>query len=86
MRFRFKHFICIFSEGGADKDNADSNNIILAVKLCASVVALSAKDSQKLPKRLSKEFEKLAYWNEYKIKVRVKIGQLGIDVFLNQTL
>ena len=37
-------------------------------KFYISVVALSAKDIQKLLKRLSKRFERLVYLNEYKTK------------------
>ena len=37
-------------------------------KFYVSVVALSAKDIQKLLKRLSKRFERLVYLNEYKAK------------------
>ena len=37
-------------------------------KFYVSVVALSAKDIQKLLKRLSKRFERLVYLNEYKTK------------------
>ena len=32
------------------------------------MVLLSAKDYQKLAKRLSKGFERSVYWNEYKTK------------------
>ena len=32
------------------------------------VLTLSARDSQKLSKRLSKGFERSVYWNEYKTK------------------
>ena len=37
-------------------------------KLCIIVVTLSAKENQKLPKRLSKGFERSEYWNKYKSK------------------
>ena len=37
-------------------------------KLYVSVVTLSAKDNQKLSKRLSKGYERSIYWNEYKTK------------------
>ena len=33
-----------------------------------SIVALSARDKQKLSKSLSKGFERSFYWNEYKTK------------------
>ena len=37
-------------------------------KLYVSVVTLSAKDNQKLSKRLSKGYERSIYWNEHKTK------------------
>ena len=37
-------------------------------KLCIIVVTLSANKNQKLPKRLSKRFERSEYWNKYKSK------------------
>ena len=37
-------------------------------KLNIPVVTLSGRDNQKLSKRLSKEFERSVYWNEYKTK------------------
>ena len=37
-------------------------------KLYVSAVTLSAKDNQKLSKRLSKGYERSIYWNEYKTK------------------
>ena len=52
---------CILSVGGADNNNANSNNIILTIILYVPVVTLSPKDSQKLSKRLSKGFEKSVY-------------------------
>ena len=36
--------------------------------LYAPVIILSARDNQKLSKRLSKGFRRSVYWNEYKIK------------------
>ena len=55
----------------ADNDNADSNDNIFTIKdtkLYVPVVTLSAKDNQKLSKRLSKEFERSVYWSEYETK------------------
>ena len=51
---------CLLSAAGADNTNANSNNIIFTItdtKLYAPTVTLSAKDSQKLSKILSKGFE-----------------------------
>ena len=61
-------FLSVLSNENA---NADSNNVIFAIretKLYVSVVTLSAKDNQKLSKSLSKKFERSVYWNEYKAK------------------
>ena len=58
-----------FSAAGADNNYANSNNIIFIIKstnLYVPVVPLSGKDNQKLSRLLSKTFEKLVYWNEYK--------------------
>ena len=49
------------------------------------VVALSARDSQKLTKRLSKGFERSVYLNEYETKHENKIT-INEDIFSNQTL
>ena len=63
---------CVLSV--ADTDNAngnDDNNIIFTfkdTKLYVPVVTLSARDNQKVSKLLSKGFERLVYWNEYKTK------------------
>ena len=54
------------SAAGSDKNDANSNNIIFAIKdtkLFVPVVTLSAKDNQKL---LSKGFERSVCGNEYK--------------------
>ena len=59
------------SAAGADHDNDNGNNIIFTIKsmkLYVAVVSLSARDNQKLLKRVSKGFERSVYWNEYKTK------------------
>ena len=62
---------CVLSAAGNDNTNANPNNIIFTIKdtkLYVSVITLSSRDNQKLSKRLSKRFERLVYWNEYKTK------------------
>ena len=62
---------CVLTAAGADNVDSNSNNIIFTIKdtkLCLSVLTLSAKDNQKLPKLLSKGFERSVYWNEFKTK------------------
>ena len=61
--------------------NDDNNFPIKGTKLYVPVVTVSARDSQKLSKLLSKGFKRSVYWNEYKTKVRIKIRQIS---FLNQ--
>ena len=61
--------VLFFSAAGADNNDANSNNIIFIIKrtnLYFPIVPLSGKDNQKLSRLLSKTFEKLVYWNEYK--------------------
>ena len=68
---------CVLS--GAGTDNANGNN-------ADDNVTLSAEDNQKLSKFLSKGFERSVYWNDSRKKMRIKIQQTNIDIFLNQTL
>ena len=74
---------CILSAAVADNVDANDDNIfpIKGTKLYVPVVTVSARDSQKLSKLLSKGFKRSVYWNEYKTKVRIKIRQIS---FLNQ--
>ena len=56
---------------GTDNTDANVENIIFTINNTKSnvpVVTLLAKDNQKLSKLLSKGFERLVYWNEYKTK------------------
>ena len=57
---------CVLSAAGNDNVNDDDSNNIFTIKV--PVVTLSARGNQKLPKLLSKGFERLVYWNEYKTK------------------
>ena len=74
LKFKWtKH--CVLSVLGNnnddDNDGANSNNIIFTIKdakLYFSVVTESAKGNHKLSKLLTKGFERLVYWNEYKTK------------------
>ena len=64
------------SAGGNDNlNNIDSDRIIFTIKdtkLYVPFVTLSARDNQKLPKLLSKGFERSVYLNEYKTKSKTK--------------
>ena len=82
---------CVSSVPGNENDNTNthSNNKICTIKgrkLYVPVVALSTKDNQKVSKLLSKELERSVYWYEYIKKVKTKILQANIDIFLTQTL
>ena len=83
---------CVLSvaiTGNDFKNNNNANNIIFTIKdtkLYVPVATLSVRDHQNLSKVICKGFEKSVYWNEYKTKVRIKIQQINIDIFSNQTL
>ena len=71
----------MFAPGTDNVNGNDDNNIIFAIKdtkLYVPVVTLLARDKQKLSKILSKGFERSVYWNEYKLKVRMKTRQMNI--------
>ena len=66
---------CVLVSNGADKANANSNNIICTIKdtkLFVLFLTLSAKDNQKLSNLLSKRFERSVYLNEHKTKSEKK--------------
>ena len=70
-------------------DNANSDNTIFTIKdtkLYVTVVTLSAKNNQKLSKRLYKGIKNQCIGINIKQKVRIKILQMSIDIFLNQNL
>ena len=70
-------------------DCANFNNIIITIKdaeLYVLEITSSAKDNQKLLNLLSEKFGRSVHRNKYKTKVRLKIRQMNIDTFLNQTL
>ena len=60
---------CVLTVVGNDNTNGNSSNINFTMnytELHVPVVTLSAKYNQKPPKRHSKRFKRLVYWNEYK--------------------
>ena len=68
----------VLATGGYDNDDANYVNIIFTIKetkLYVPVETLSAKDNQKLLKVLSKEFEKSAYWNQYKQNLTIEYNK-----------
>ena len=71
-----------------DNTNGNLDNIVYTIKdtnSCVTIVTLSARDNQNLSKRPSTGFERSVYWNEHK-KMRIKVRQMNIDIFSNQTL
>ena len=80
----------VLSTAGADNTNdTNSNNIIFTIKdtkLYVPVVTLSARDNQKLSKRLSKDLKDQFIGMNIKQKVKIKIRQMNIDIFSNQIL
>ena len=45
----------------------------------------SAKQNQKLSKLHSTGFVRSVYYNEYKIKMKIKMQEMSLDIFSNQT-
>ena len=63
------YIYCVLFADGRDNTNNNLDNIIFTLKdtvLYVPVVTLSERDNQKLSRLLSKGFERLVYWNEYK--------------------
>ena len=61
----------VLSASGVDNDENKNDKITFTIKetkLYIPAVTLSARDNQKLLKRLSKGFERSVYWNKYKTK------------------
>ena len=92
LKFRLTKYCVLFVIGVANIENDDGanvNNIIFTTKdtkLYASVVTSSAKDNQKLSKLLAKDLKDQCIGMNIKQKVRIKIKQMGINIFLSQTL
>ena len=94
---------CVLTAVGNDNTNVNPDNLIFTMKvtiLYLPVATLSAKDNQKLLKILSKGFERLVYWKEYKTQKEnknatneytyflksnfVRVNRLFILVYLNR--
>ena len=90
LKIKWTKYCVLFVAGNENEiNNNDNDNIIFSFKdteLYVPVVTLSARDTQKLSKLLSKGFERSVYWNEYKTKIENKNTQINIDIFLNQIL
>ena len=86
MKLRWtKH--CVLSVLGNENDNAnvDSNNTVFTIK-DTKLMFLSSLYRQKAIKNcLAKELEDQCVGMNIKQKMRIKIRQTSIDVFLNQS-
>ena len=74
LRWTNQYVLSIASTDNANGKN-NENGILFAIKdtkLYIPLVTLSARDNQKLSKRLSKGSERSVYWNEYKTKFDTK--------------
>ena len=81
LKLKWTKYCVLFAPGTDNVNGNDDNNIIFTIKdtkLYVPVVTLLARDKQKLSKILSKGFERSVYWNEYKLKVRIKTRQMNI--------
>ena len=70
LKFKWTKY-CVLTASGADNVDVNSNNVTFTIKdtkLYVPVVTLSGKDNQKLPKLLSKGFEKSVCWNDFRAK------------------
>ena len=80
---------CVLAAAGADNTNANLNNRFFTItdtKLYVLVVTLSAKDNQQISKIVSKGLNDQCIGMSINQKVRIKIRQMSIDIFLNQIL
>ena len=73
LKLRWTRYCILSASGNKNNINEDANvnNIIFTIKdtkIYVPVVTLSARDNQKLSKRLSKGFEGSVFWNEYKME------------------
>ena len=69
--------------------NSDSKYIIFSIKdtdLYVPVATFSTEDNKKLPKFISKRFDRRVSWNEYKTKGDKKNTTDEYIFFSNQTL
>ena len=79
----------LLSTVGADNNDASSNKIILIIidtTLYVPVVILSAKNNKKQSKLYSKGLKDQFIGMNIKQKVRMKIQQMNVYIFSNQTL
>ena len=87
MKLRWKKY-CVLASTGVENNNADSNVIftIKDTKLYVPVVTLSAKDNKNYQKVLAEGLKDQCIGMNIKQKVRIKMQQMSIYIFLNPTL
>ena len=74
---------CVLPAAETDNDDANPNHIIFTNKDTTSYYSTKY---QKLSKLLSKRFERLVYWNEYKTKSESKNATKEYRCFLKSNL
>ena len=89
LKLKWTKYSVLFGAGNENESDNDNNNnanniicTIKGTKLFVPVVTLSVRDNQKLLKLLSKGFERLVYWNEYKTKSENKNATNEFRYFL----
>ena len=89
LKLKWTKYSVLSTAGDDNTNDTNSNNIIFTIKdtkLYVPVVTLSARDNQKLSKRLSKDLKDQFIGMNIKQKVKIKIRQMNIDIFSNQIL
>ena len=77
----------VLALAGVENDNAHSNNLIFTIKdtkLYVPVVIVSGKDNQNYQNLLAKDLKDQFIRTNVKRKVRIKIQQMSIGIFLSQ--
>ena len=80
---------CVLSAGGADNENANSNNIIFSIKvtkLYAPVGISLEKTIKNFQSFLAKNLKDQFIGVNIKQKLIMKVQQINIDIFSNQIL
>ena len=88
MKLKWKK-CCVLSTAGVDIDDGRPNNIISTVKdkkFYDLVVTLTAREIRNYQNILAKDLKGKFIGMNTKQKVRIKIQQMNIDIFSNETL
>ena len=88
MKLKWKK-CCVLSTAGVDIDDGSPNNIISTIKdtkFYDLVVTLTAREIRNYQNILAKDLKGKFIGMNTKQKVRIKIQQMNIDIFSNETL